>query len=172
MLLVGSGFKTKGLDRAILSLASLPETIKHRCHLLVIGQDNPRIFKTLSLKHHVANQVNFLGGRDDVQHFFLAADLLLHPAYHENTGTVLLEAMVAGLPVLTTENCGYAHYVTEANAGLVLPCPFQQIEFNKTLQKMLSSPDEKWRQNGLTFSQTADIYSMPEKAADFIEQMK
>jgi hypothetical protein len=43
--------------------------------------------------------------------FLLGADLLIHPAYNENTGTVLLEALVAGLPVLTTAVCGYAHYI-------------------------------------------------------------
>jgi hypothetical protein len=43
--------------------------------------------------------------------FLLGADLLIHPAYNENTGTVLLEAVVAGLPVLTTAVCGYAHYI-------------------------------------------------------------
>jgi UDP-glucose:(heptosyl)LPS alpha-1,3-glucosyltransferase len=31
---------------------------------------------------------------------------------------VLLEAMVAGLPVLTTAVCGYAHFVSDADAGL------------------------------------------------------
>ena len=58
--------------------------------------------------------------------FLLAADLLLHPAYHENTGTILLEALVSGLPILTTDVCGYAHYVQEAKAGCVLTSPFQQ----------------------------------------------
>ena len=46
------------------------------------------------------------------------ADLLIHPAYNENTGTVLLEALVAGLPVLVSAVCGYAHYIAEADAGL------------------------------------------------------
>lgn len=32
LLLVGSGFKTKGLDRAIISMAALPKDIKKRCH--------------------------------------------------------------------------------------------------------------------------------------------
>ena len=33
-----------------------------------------------------------LKGRDDIPRFLLGADLLIHPAYNENTGTVLLEA--------------------------------------------------------------------------------
>lgn len=170
LLMVGSGFKTKGLDRAIRGLAALPEAQQSRCHLFVIGQDNPKSFQKLAKQLHVADKIQFLGGRPDVPDFLLAADLLLHPAYHENTGTVLLEALVAGLPVLTVENCGYAHYITDADAGEVLALPFAQAEFNLRLQTMIASPHKaKWQQNALTFAKCADIYSLPEKAVDLIE---
>ncbi len=172
LLMVGSGFKTKGLDRSIQGLAALPEGLKQHTQLFVIGQDNAHSFIKLAYRLGVAKQIHFLGGRKDVPHFLLAADLLLHPAYHENTGTVLLEAMVSGLPVLTVDTCGYANYVQDANAGLVLPTPFQQVEFNFALQKMLSSSEhEHWQQNGLAFAKRSDIYSLPEKTADFIEQV-
>lgn len=170
LLMVGSGFKTKGLDRAIEGLAALPAALRSRCQLMVVGQDNPDRFKKLAVARGVGDQVRFMGGRPDVPDFLAAADLLVHPAYHENTGTVLLEAMVSGLPVLTVANCGYAHYVQEANAGEVLPVPFDQAAFNMALEKMLLSPDRPaWRQNGLMFARQADIYSLPERAADFIE---
>lgn len=172
LLLVGSGFKTKGLDRAIRALAFLPGVLKARTKLFVIGQDNPVPFQKLARHLRVADQVVFLGGRPDVADFMLAADLLLHPAYHENTGTVLLEAMLAGLPVLTTDTCGYAHYIKEANAGVVLRSPFEQVELNTDLRKMLLSPQrDEWRRNGLAFAKHADIYSLPEKTVDFIESI-
>jgi UDP-glucose:(heptosyl)LPS alpha-1,3-glucosyltransferase len=171
LLMVGSGFKTKGLDRAIHALASLPAELKKDCRLFVIGQDNQEPFQKLATQLQVEDNLRFLGGRPDVPAFLLAADVLLHPAYHENTGTVLLEAMIAGLPVLTVDICGYAHYVAEVDCGIVLSSPFQQDQMNASLQKMLSSTArrQQWSQNGLIFSQEADIYSLPEKAADRIE---
>ncbi len=81
-----------------------------------------------------------------------------------------LEAMAAGLPVLTTAVCGYAHYVEEAHAGSVLPVPFKQKAWNEELQKMLSSPDL------LQLAAMAHILPFlrylqsAERAADFIEQ--
>lgn len=172
LLMVGSGFKTKGLDRAILGLASLPAAIKAKCHFLIVGQDNPTRFKKLAKALQVEHHIQFLGGRPDVPDFLLAADLLLHPAYHENTGTVLLEALVAGLPILTVDICGYAHYILEADAGRVLSSPFNQAAFNTELAAMLASDQrEQWKQNALTFAKTADIYSLPEKAADLIESV-
>ena len=129
-------------------------------------------FRKLAAQLNVADRVKFLGGRPDVSDFMLAADLLLHPAYHENTGTVLLEAMVSGLPVLTVDNCGYAHYVNDARAGIVLASPFQQTEFNAALQKMLLSPERiEWQRNGLAFASNPEIYSMPEMTADLIEHV-
>lgn len=171
LLMVGSGFKTKGLDRAIIALAALPDATRNKTRLFVIGQDNPDYFQQLANKLGVKEQLYFLGGRSDVADFLLAADLLIHPAYHENTGTVLLEALVSGLPVLTVDVCGYAHYIEDANAGKVLQSPFNQTAFTQLLQQMLTSSDRYlWKQNGLTFSLTADIYDLVEKTTDLIEQ--
>jgi UDP-glucose:(heptosyl)LPS alpha-1,3-glucosyltransferase len=172
LLMVGSGFKTKGLDRAIKGLAALPESLRQHAYLFVIGNDKPAAFQKLARQLHVSERVKFLGGRDDVANFLLAADVLVHPAYHENTGTVLLEAVVSGLPVLTVDACGYAHYIAEAKAGLVLATPFVQDKYNALLQHMLVSPEaQEWKQNALNFAQSADIYSLPEKTVDYIEQV-
>lgn len=170
LLLVGSGFKTKGLDRILLGYAALPEILKNRTTVYVIGKDNPEIFLRQAKQLGIIERIKFLGGRNDVPRFLLAADLLLHPAYNENTGTVLLEAIAAGLPVLTTDICGYAGYVHTAKAGIVLSSPFQQIEFNQVLSKMLLSVErEGWKRNAIDFAKQADIYSLPERAVDHIE---
>ena len=171
LLMVGSGFKTKGLDRSLKAIKSLPDELKRKVHLFVLGQDKLDTFKLMSKSLGVDKNLTFFKGRDDVPRFLQGADLLIHPAYHENTGTVLLEAVVAGLPVLVSGICGYAHYVAEAEAGLVLQKPFQQNEFEQQLLNMLLSDDKpKWRANGLVFAERADIYSMPVHAADLIEK--
>lgn len=171
LLMVGSGFKTKGLDRILLGFASLPDNLKKNSSLYIIGQDNPESFKKLSKKLNIAEQVVFLGGRHDVPEFLLAADLLVHPAYFENTGTVLLEALVAGLPVLTTDICGYSNYIREANAGIVIDAPYQQQALNQALANLLTSYDrENWRERAVVFAKHADIYSLVDSAVDLIEQ--
>jgi len=40
LLLLGSGFRTKGLDRGLKALASLPEALAKRTRLFVVGKDN------------------------------------------------------------------------------------------------------------------------------------
>ncbi len=171
LLMIGSGFITKGLDRSLIAMAALPDDLLERTRLIVIGQDSPASFQRLARKLGIAERVTILKGRDDVPSFLLGADLLLHPAYVENTGTVLLEALVAGLPVLATDVCGYAHYIEQAQAGELIPSPYRQETFNNLLKIMLTRlPEASWSENGVAFSQTADIYDMPVKAADFITQ--
>lgn len=168
-LMVGSSFNTKGVDRAIAALAALPQALRSRSHLWVIGQDEPGHYQEQAMSLGVHSRVRFLGGRQDVPRFLLAADVLIHPARHENTGTVLLEALVAGLPVITVGACGYAHFVEESGAGVVLPEPFDQAAWNVLVASALPTlllPE--CRERALAFAETADIYSMPEKAADLI----
>ena len=170
LLQIGSGFKTKGLDRSLKALASLPEGLLARTRLIAIGQDEPSFFQRQASSLGLAESVSILSGRSDIPRFLLGADLLIHPAYNENTGTVLLEALVAGLPVLATAVCGYAHYIAEAEGGLVIPDPFVQSQLDSMLAEMLDDKGARvrWQTNALAFAQTADIYSNAERAADLI----
>lgn len=167
---IGSGFKTKGLDRSLKALAALPRSLRKRTRLIAIGQDDPKPFLLQVKALGLSDQVQILKGRSDIPRFLLGADLLIHPAYNENTGTVLLEAVVSGLPVLVTEVCGYAHYIAEADAGRVLPNPFEQERLNALLAEMLAddAARARWGANGLAFAGSADLYSMPQRAADVI----
>ena len=169
LLMIGSGFITKGLDRVLIAMAALPKPLRDRTRLIVIGQDNPNTFRRMAKKLELSNRVSILKGRDDVPRFLIGADLLVHPAYAENAGMVLLEAIVAGLPVIATDICGYAPYIEKADAGQLIPSPFQQETFNVMLEGMINKLGESdWSANGIAFAAVADIYDMPVHAADYI----
>ncbi|THF57663.1 glycosyltransferase family 4 protein [Pseudothauera rhizosphaerae] len=167
---IGSGFRTKGVDRSLRALAALPEALARRTRLIVIGQDDPKPFRLQAAALGLGERVQFLKGRDDIPRFLLGADLLIHPAYAEAAGMVLLEAVVAGLPVLTTAACGYAHYINDADAGVVIPEPFTQTALDEALAKVLGDPKTRARlqRNALAFAERTDLYSQPERAADII----
>ncbi len=169
VLLIGSGFITKGLDRALDAMASLPESLRARTQLVAIGTDEPRRFREHAQRLGLGERFRVLSGRDDIPDLLQAGDLLIHPAYFENTGNVLLEALVAGLPVLTTDVCGFAHYIVDAGAGKVIPSPYRQEDLDEGLREMLTSDERsRWRQNGISFGQSADLYSLPQRAAEII----
>lgn len=171
ILQIGSGFKIKGVDRSLLAIASLPDAIAQNCRFILIGQDKPRKFQRLARKLGVSERATILPGRDDIPKILAAADLLLHPAYVESAGYVLLEATIAGLPVLTTGSCGYAFHIEKAKSGEVCSEPFRQEELNKRLADMLKNLDTKaWSQNGLSYGRNEELYSLPEAAVDLIER--
>ena len=172
LLMVGSGYKRKGVDRAILAFASLPHDTCRKTFLLIAGNDKIKYFKKLAVREGVAERVHFLGGRNDIPELLAASDILLHPAYHENTGTVLIEALAAGLPVIVTEVCGYSFHIKNADAGKIIPSPFQQKTFNNILLSMLTSEKKRdWKNNGKKYIANMDIFRMPEKIADIIENL-
>ena len=175
LLLIGSGFITKGLDRALDAVAALPMDLQQRVRLVAVGTDAPRRFHDQARRLGLADRFQVLAGRDDIPDLLQAGDLLVHPAYFENTGNVLLEAVVAGLPVLTTDVCGFAPYVLEAGAGRVLSSPYRQAALDAALLDMLSpeqgSQREEWRRAGIAFGRRADLYSLPARAAAVILQI-
>lgn len=167
---VGSDFERKGVDRAITALASLPEALRRKSRLIVIGQAPAASMQRLAKRLDVDGLVEFIGGSDKVPDYLLAADLLLHAAYHENTGNVILEAMVSGLPTVVTEICGYSPYVRESEAGVVLDAPYRQEDFDQALSGAVGDKEcrQRWAQNALRYSATADLYSRIECAADVV----
>lgn len=170
LLQIGSDFKRKGVDRSLLAIASLSEELRKKTYLCVIGQDNPSKFRNLARKHGIFSQVFFLSGRDDVDQFIAASDLFLHPARSENTGTVILEALVGALPQIVTENCGYSPYVKEAGTGIVIPSNFTPQDFVFALERALSNPAllTTWQEKCKHYANSHDLYSLHTKAAEII----
>ena len=166
---LGSDYKRKGLDRLLRAVAALPVEERSLTKVLVIGQDKHRpSYEKLAHKLGIRHNVLFVGQSDDVPDLLFASNYLAHPAYLENTGNVLLEGVVAGLPVLCTENCGYAFYIVEHNLGAVIAVPFEQQAMNEQLRILLNSQHD-WRSRCAEFAATADIYSRPQRIAERIE---
>jgi len=153
-LLTGSGFAMKGLDRAILALAALPDDVRATTKLVAVGQDNPKQFQKMAKKLGLAQQVVISKGRPDIPQLMQGADVCIHPAYRENTGLVILEGMACGAPMLVSASCGYAHHVADADAGIVSAYPFNQTEFNQQFLQMIQTDKKiEWAKNGLSYVQ-------------------
>jgi len=94
-LLTGSGFATKGLDRAITALAAMPLELRVNTRLVAVGQDNPKRFARMAKKLGIDDHVVISKGRSDIPQLMQGADVCVHPAYRENTGLVILEGMAS-----------------------------------------------------------------------------
>lgn len=170
VITVGSAFIRKGVDRVIDAIAALPEHLKLKTWLLAVGEyESNSNMQAYCEKRGVANRCIQAGGRADVADLMMGADLLAHPARSELAGLVLMEAMTAGLPVLTTEVCGYAAHVDQAGAGIVLPEPYQQQDMNHALAMMLETNSQlSWHASGQTYVKQIKAVTSASAEADII----
>ncbi|MCK4744162.1 MAG: glycosyltransferase family 4 protein [Sulfuriflexus sp.] len=169
LLLVGARFQTKGLDRALEAVASLAEEQRSKIKLVVVGGDKQAPYLKQAQQLQIDDRVVFTGAREDLVRFYYAADLLVHPPYTENTGTILIEAMLCDLPVLASGVCGFAFHVTDSEAGSVCPEPFEQSKFNSMLSDMLKENAlGRFLGTGPAYCDKTDLYSLIERAADVI----
>lgn len=170
VLFVGSGFRIKGLDRAFVALRENQSSTED-LQFWIVGNGKQTPFQ--SLIDQAGIPVRFFGGRDEVDRFYAAADFLLHPAYSESAGKVLLEALTHGLPVLTTDTCGYAPHIQKAEAGAVIESPFSQSALNQTVKHFIQKPDKRstMRENALAYAASEDLYNCHNKASELIESI-
>jgi UDP-glucose:(heptosyl)LPS alpha-1,3-glucosyltransferase len=173
LLMIGSHFHTKGVDRSIKALASLPFYLREKARLFVIGKGVEKPYRLLANILGVGDKVKFLGTRDDVPLFLAGADFVLQPSRTENTGNPIVEAIVAGIPVMATESCGYAFHINRADSGVVIPdAPFSQKRMNGMLKEMLGSPEKEiWRKNAISYSDKTDLYNRFRVIAGLIEDI-
>jgi glycosyltransferase involved in cell wall biosynthesis len=107
--------------RALLSSFSKFETsIPSHCVIVGDGSERSRL-EMFVLESNLRDKVSFLGFRDDVPSIMKAADVFLLPAPAEPFGLVVVEAMMAALPVIAINNGGPADIVISDQTGLLVP---------------------------------------------------
>ena len=168
-LWVGLQPHVKGLDRVIPALARYPRAVLLICGASA-GHRQVAALLAQARRHGIADRVRVLGTvSDELRALYRLSDLLVHPARLDVTGTVILEAMAHGLPVITTAICGYSIHVATADAGVVLPMPFDQ----DTMERALAGADPeqrlRWSRNAFAYCADPKFYSGIDRACDLIE---
>ncbi len=122
LLFVGRIMPEKGILDLIQALARVNATTA--CRLLVAG-DGPSTSAVVRLAGAlgVASSVELLGylSGPDLAHCYQQADALVLPSYSEGFPTVILEAMSAGLPIVTTALRGAVDRLEEDVNALFVP---------------------------------------------------
>ena len=117
ILFAGTGWERKGLADALAAVARLPGAL--RPHLFVAGRGNPRPYLK-RLSPHARSRVHFLGPVADMAAAYAAADVFAAPTLYDPFSNACLEALAAGLPVLTTRANGFGEILTPGRDGEVI----------------------------------------------------
>ena len=162
----------KGVDRILVSLAELPPERRSRLRFFFTGYLGREQCEKLAAELGVAERAIFDAGRPDLPELLCAADYLVHPARREAAGSILIEAVASGLPVVCTEVCGFQDIVL-ASGGHVLSEPFLSGALTAELDYLAGISDEGldyWRQQVLTYAHgPADFYRRADVLVNFLQ---
>ncbi len=139
---VAAQFGVKGVDRSIAALAVLQKNSDKDCRLLVIGGGEIEKYQKIADSCRAGDNVIFAGACSNIAELIAAADLMIHPARKEATGTVIVESLAIGIPVIASAACGYADYTAKFAPELVTPEPFTAEALNKALNFAVNNLDD------------------------------
>lgn len=111
VLFAGSGWERKGLRFALDAM----ERQEKGMALLVAGRGESRRFKS--------ERAEFLGIVSEMPSLYAAADIFLLPTIYDPFSNACLEALAAGLPVVTSRANGFSEIIEHGVHGSVIDDP-------------------------------------------------
>ncbi|NIU91088.1 glycosyltransferase, partial [candidate division KSB1 bacterium] len=151
---VGSLQRRKGQADAIRAVAIAARQIPN-LKLLLVGKGDPRYeqdLRALMAKLDCEERIVITGHRDDVPEILKRTAVLMLPSWEEPSGTILLETMAAGTPVIAVDCGGVSEYVKNGVTGWLVPprdpeaiasCLLEFWREDDVRQKM-GAAGEKW----------------------------
>jgi UDP-glucose:(heptosyl)LPS alpha-1,3-glucosyltransferase len=112
ILFAGSGWERKGLRFVIDAVQKLNN---RHIKLLVAGEGKKPPFTPKSIR--------FLGPVEDMHSLSMAADIFVLPTLYDPFSNACLEALAAGVPVITTINNGFSEIIESGLHGEILKDP-------------------------------------------------
>ncbi|MGH7637985.1 MAG: glycosyltransferase family 4 protein [Gemmatimonadaceae bacterium] len=132
-LFIGHDFERKGLREAIRALSGLRDA---PVKLVIVGR--PRAAKYLALARDlgVADRVVLAGETGDSYAMYSAADYLVLPTRHDPCSLVVLEALVMGVPVISTRYNGACEIMNDGVHGFVMEWPDDVTALSNAMRRL------------------------------------
>lgn len=114
---IGRLHEEKGIEELAAAWQQVERTLPN-AYLLIAGAGEHEAILRRGLRD--AARVRWLGFRSDVAALMKSVDLLVLPTHHEGFPNVIVEAMAAGLPVLSTRVDGPIEVVEDGVTGQLI----------------------------------------------------
>ncbi len=135
VLAYGRLHRNKGFDTLLSAFANVPDAI------LLLAGDGPErpALERYAAGQGLAERVRFLGWIARPQALLALANVFVCPSRHEPLGNVILEAMAAGRPIVTTASAGAGHLLEDGISAVITPIDDADA-LSSAIRAILSDP--------------------------------
>ena len=175
VLMLGRISRIKGQDVLVEALASLPEAIRSRIELKIVGSAFEDAAREEALAARIAEtglskQVTLQPFVDDPSELYRWADVVTMPSQRpESLGRVAIEAMSYGVPPLVTDIGGLPEVVADGQTGWIVP-PGGPEPIANVLARIATDP-ASWRGFGAAARARYEALFSEASAAEGIDAM-
>ena len=138
---MGRFVEKKGFAHYIKALGALKRSGAKFKALLGGDGELENDLKALAKAEGLGEDLSFTGWVVDKSAFFAQLDIFVLPSLHEPFGIVLIEAMAAGMPTITTDSEGPREIATHGVDALIYPMG-DAAALTKSLSELLQAPDK------------------------------
>lgn len=120
MLYVGRLAEEKNLPALIKSFTEIPQDI----HLVIVGDGPMQSVLTAQVKEaNLSERITFVGKKEgaELHAYYTQADCLVLPSTRECFGSVVNEALIAGVPVICSSIAGASCLISDTNGRIFNP---------------------------------------------------
>ena len=132
-------FKLKGVHR-FLQAGRVIGRNGHKVGFVVAGRGDEGRYGRLARRCGIGGAVRFVGAISDVWGLYHAADACVLASYYDPCSRVVLEALSAGLPCVTTRYNGAADVIEEGDSGYVVESPDDVSALADRMALLLDGP--------------------------------
>lgn len=104
--------------------AEIARKFPHPVAFLMFGRDGARMESRIANRAKafgIGAGLRWMGFRADIESALAASDLVLAPAVNEGFGRVLVEAALAGTPVIAAASGGHGEIIADGEDGVLVP---------------------------------------------------
>lgn len=138
LITIGRLSNQKGYDR-LLNIIYKLKSDGYKFKLKIIGEgDKRKQLETLIKEYKINDVVELLGYKNNPYIYLKNSDLFVCSSREEGFSTVVTEAIILGIPVITTDCAGMKEIFGELNCGLIVDNNENELYF--ALKKVLDNP--------------------------------
>ncbi len=124
-LFAANNFRLKGLTPLLKAMQKVLLSVNksRKFCLIVAGKDRDYKYKQIAKKLKISDMILFLGYIENIQNLLEIANVAILPTYYDPASRFILEALAAGIPVITTQFNGAMDLFSNNRHGKVIDTP-------------------------------------------------